>query len=130
MLLYFFKTQIRNIPDAQGTQLVASDYRVNLLISMIMDKYAEAKFDFAYQVSTIMSMTILTQFYGLSVSDDQKEKLVNGLTGIDPVEGGPFIADIPSLVFCLHLLRTETNIDKVREVVEALPRICQTTSRH
>ena len=67
-----------------------------------------------------MSMTILTQFYGLTVSDDQKEKLVNGLTGIDPVEGGPFIADIPSLVFCLHLLRTETNIDKVREVVEAL----------
>ena len=45
---------------------------------------------------------------------------MNGLTGIDPVEGGPFLADIPSLVFCLHLLRTETNIDKVREVVEAL----------
>ena len=67
-----------------------------------------------------MSITILTQFYDLKISDDQKERLVNGLTNINPAEGGPFLSDVPSLVFCLHLLKTETNQDKLREVVEGL----------
>ena len=42
------------------------------------------------------------------------------MTDINPAEGGPFLSDVPSLVFCLHLLKTDTSIEKVREVVEAL----------
>jgi hypothetical protein len=39
MLLYFFKTQIRNISDEQGQTLIKNDYRINLLIQMIFDQY-------------------------------------------------------------------------------------------
>ena len=79
MVLYFFKSAIRNVPDAQGKELVASDYRANLLIQMIFDRYSQSEIDFAYQVSTILSLSVLTQFYGLTISDDQKDKLVDGL---------------------------------------------------
>ena len=40
---------------------------------------------------------------------------------------GPFLADIPSLVFCLHLLSTEMNKDKVLESVEGLSMIYLST---
>ena len=86
---------------------------------MIFDKYDVSEVDFAYQVSTILSISILTQFYGLKITDDQKDKLVDGLITAKP-EIGPFLQDVPSLVFCLHLMTNEMNRDKILEAVEGL----------
>ena len=70
-------------------------------------------------MSTVLSIAVLTQFYGLKIADDHKEKLVDGLMTAKP-EIGPFLPDVPSLVFCLHLLRTDMNHDKILEAVEGL----------
>jgi len=42
---------------------------------MIMDRYS-ADVDFAYQVPTVLSLTMLNSFYGLELSFDQKDKLI------------------------------------------------------
>ena len=46
---------------------------------MIFDKYEPAEIEFAYQVSTVLSLSILTKFYGLELNADQKDKLIDGL---------------------------------------------------
>ena len=43
MFLYFFKTQIRNMSEAQGQALIRDDYRVNLLVQMIFNQYDPAE---------------------------------------------------------------------------------------
>lgn len=58
MLLYFFKTQVRELHDDSARQLLKSDFRVQALIGMIMDRYTP-NIDFAYQLSTVMSLTTL-----------------------------------------------------------------------
>ena len=123
MFLYFFKTQIRNMSDEDGQALIRSDYRVNLLVQMIFDQYEPTEVDFSYQVSTVLSMSILTKFYDLQLSDEQKDKLIEGLLliGDKQVAGdGSFIPEVPSLVFCLHLLVTQNNRNKVIEAVNNL----------
>jgi hypothetical protein len=52
MLLYFFKTQVREYQDDSARDLMKKDYRVQALIGMIMDRYTPNT-DFAYQMSTI-----------------------------------------------------------------------------
>ena len=79
MVLYFLKSAIRNLTDEEGKNLIAGDYRANLLIQLIFDKYGKTDVDIAYQISTILSLSVLTQFYGLKISDDQKDKLVDTL---------------------------------------------------
>ena len=79
MFLYFFKTQIRNMSDEDGAALIKKDYRVNLLVQMIFDKYEPTEIEFAYQVSTVLSMSILAKFYGLTLTSDQKDVLIDGL---------------------------------------------------
>jgi hypothetical protein len=66
-------------------------------------------------VSTILSLTILAEFYDLELTDDQKDKLVEGLVNLQPdaTSDGSFLPEIPSLVFCMHLLQTEANREKV-----------------
>ena len=71
MFLYFFKTQIRSLRDAEALHLIKSDYRVNLLIQMIFAQYEPDKVEFSYQVSTVLSLSILTEFYGLQLTVDQ-----------------------------------------------------------
>lgn len=46
MLLYFFKTQIKNLADVEGQDLIKKDYRVNLLVQMIFDQYDPATVEF------------------------------------------------------------------------------------
>ena len=58
MLLYFFKTQIRELSDESAKRLLANDYRVQALIEMIMDRYTPNT-DYTYQVSTIQALTTL-----------------------------------------------------------------------
>ena len=60
MFLYFFKSQIGNLTDEEGKNLIKKDYRVNLLVQMIFDKYEPSEVEFAYQVTTVLSMTILS----------------------------------------------------------------------
>lgn len=47
MLLYFLKTTIRELHEDSAKQLLRTDFRVNALIGMIMDKYT-CNTDFAY----------------------------------------------------------------------------------
>ena len=57
-------------------------------------------------------MSILAKFYNLQLNDEQKDKLVAGLALIGNshmTKDGSFLPEIPSLVFCLHLLQTENN---------------------
>ena len=56
--------------DEEATQLIKQDYRANLLVQMIFDKYEPAEIEFAYQVSTVLSLSILTKFYGLELNAD------------------------------------------------------------
>ena len=124
MFLYFFKTQMRNMGEAQGQALVRDDYRVNLLVQMIFNQYDPAQVEFAYQVSTVLSLSILTKFYGLELISDQKDILINGLLLLNSQGGnmgdGSFLPEIPSLVFCLHLLKTETNAQNLAAAVNNL----------
>ena len=46
---------------------------------MIFDQYKPDEIEMAYQVSTVLSLAIMTKFYGLELSNDQKDKLVDGL---------------------------------------------------
>ena len=62
MLLHFFKSTVREWQDDAANQLIQKDYRVQALVAMIMDLYTP-DVDFAYQVSTILSLTTLSQFY-------------------------------------------------------------------
>ena len=70
MLLYFFKQTIGNLSDQEATALIKKDYRVNLLVQMIFSQYEPANVEFAYQVTTVLSMTILSKFYGLELTSD------------------------------------------------------------
>ena len=119
MLLYFFKSQLKNLADERGQELIKNDYRVNLLVQMILDRYEPSSVEFQYQVSTVLSLSILTKFYNLELTSDQKDKLVTGLAQIDFKESsdGSFLPEIPSLVFCLHLLKTESNCEQVVKAV-------------
>ena len=90
---------------------------------MIMEQYNPAEIDFSYQVTTVLSLSILAKFYNLQLTDEQKDKLVNGLAlvGTSQVAGdGSFLPEIPSLVLCLHLLQTETNKSQLVEAVNNL----------
>lgn len=79
MFLYFFKSQIGNMDEAEARKLIRKDYRVNQLVQMIFDKYEPQDVEFAYQVTSVLSLTILSKFYGLTLSSDHKDKLVDGL---------------------------------------------------
>ena len=70
MFLYFFKSQIGNLTEEEGQELIKNDYRVNLLVQMIFSQYEPTKVEFAYQVTTTLSMTILSKFYGLQLTND------------------------------------------------------------
>ena len=83
MFLYFFKSQIGELDDEQAKELIKSDYRVNLLVQMIFDKYVPSEVEFTYQVTTVLSLAILNKFYDLELTSDQKEKLVEGLLLVD-----------------------------------------------
>ena len=93
---------------------------------MIFDRYDPSQIEFAYQVSSVLSLSILTKFYGLELTNEQKDKLVDGLALIGTQDGGAlagdgsFLPEIPSLVFCLHLLQTETNRERLAQVVNSL----------
>ena len=119
MLLYFLKSQLGNLEDEEAQELIKKDYRVNLLVQMIFDKYEPAEVEFSYQVTTVLSLSIMSKFYNLELSSDQKDKLIEGLLLLDGEQqastDGSFLPEIPSLVFCLHLLMTETNKPKVLE---------------
>lgn len=78
MLLHFFKTQIREWHDTSARDLLHKDYRVNALISMIMDRYS-VNTDFAYQMSTVLALTTLQSFYDFNLTDSWKDKLVESL---------------------------------------------------
>ena len=54
----------------EGIDLIKKDYRVNLLVSMIFDKYVPSEVEFAYQVTTVLSLAILSKFYGLPITND------------------------------------------------------------
>ena len=69
--------------DQEGIDLIKKDYRVNLLVSMIFDKYVPSEVEFAYQVTTVLSLAILSKFYGLPITNDQKDKLVEGILMVD-----------------------------------------------
>ena len=74
---------------------------------MIFDQYEPENIEFVYQVSTVLSLSILTKFYGLELTGDQKDKLLDGLLlleGSANLGDGSFLPEVPSLVFCLHLL--------------------------
>ena len=112
--------------DEEGQALIRQDYRVNLLVQMIMEQYNPAEIDFSYQVITVLSLSILAKFYNLQLTDEQKDKLVSGLAlvGTSQVAGdGSFLPEIPSLVLCLHLLQTESN--KSQQNFVKLQQICQ-----
>ena len=70
------------------------------------------------------SLTILTKWYDLQLTDDQKYKLVDGLLLVDDKlkksTDGSFLSEIPSLVLCMHWLMTEKNRGKICEVVRTL----------
>ena len=83
MFLYFFKSQIGELDDEQAKELIKSDYRVNLLVQMIFDKYVPSEVEFTYQVTTVLSLAILNKFYDLELTSDQKETLVEGLLLVD-----------------------------------------------
>ena len=48
MVLYFLKSAIRNLTDEEGKNLIAGDYRANLLIQLIFEKYGKTEVDIAY----------------------------------------------------------------------------------
>lgn len=73
MFLYFFKSQIGHLTEEEGQALIKQDYRVNLLVQMIFSQYEPSEVEFAYQVTTVLSMTILNKFYGLELTSDQKD---------------------------------------------------------
>lgn len=52
---------------------------MNLLVQMIFDQYVPSEVEFQYQVSTVLSLSILAKFYNLELTNDQKDKLVDGL---------------------------------------------------
>ena len=83
MLLYFLKSQLGNLEDEEAQELIKKDYRVNLLVQMIFDKYEPAEVEFSYQVTTVLSLSIMSKFYNLELSSDQKDKLVEGLLLLD-----------------------------------------------
>ena len=56
--------------EAQGQALIKNDYRVSLLVQMIFNQYDPAEVEFAYQVSTVLSLSILAKFYGLELTSD------------------------------------------------------------
>jgi hypothetical protein len=78
MLLYFFKTQVRDLADVSATHLVKTDFRLQALVDQIMKTYTP-NIDFAYQISTILSLTTLMSFYEFNVTDSWKDKLVESL---------------------------------------------------
>lgn len=122
MLLYFFKTQVREWHDESARDLLSKDYRVNALISMIMDRYT-VNTDFAYQMSTVISLTTLNSFYDLQLPDSWKDKLIECLVEAQlhkKEDGGAFITEVPSLIFALQGLTTQRNIEDVRSLVEGL----------
>jgi len=47
MLLYFFKTQVRELADVSATHLVKTDFRLQNLVDQIMKMYTP-NIDFAY----------------------------------------------------------------------------------
>ena len=66
---------------------------------------------------------MLTSFYGLELSNDHKDRLLDGLVHIDGTTSfrdGSFLPEIPSLVFCIHLLKTASNAEHVLEAVANL----------
>ena len=110
MLLYFLKTQVRELHDDSARQLLKSDFRVQALIGMIMDRYTP-NIDFAYQLSTVMSLTTLQSFFDLTLTDVWKNKLVECLSDANLAEreDGAFISEVPNLIFSLHGLETKDN---------------------
>lgn len=124
MLLYFFKTQVRELHDDSARQLLKSDFRVQALIGMIMDRYTP-NIDFAYQLSTVMSLTTLQSFFDLTLTDVWKNKLVEclALTDIAEQNGGAFVGEVPNLIFSLHGLETAENVDQLKSLVEDLSTI-------
>lgn len=121
MLLYFLKTHVRELHDDSARQLLKNDFRVQALIGMIMERYTP-NIDFAYQLSTVISLTTLQSFFDLSLTDTWKNKLVECLSDADIAEqeGGAFISEVPNLIFCLNGLSTSENIDSLRGLVEGL----------
>lgn len=118
MLLYFFKTTIREWQEESAKELIRTDYRINALIGMVMDKYT-SNTDFAYQLSTIQALTSLNTFYDLVLTDSWKDKLVDSLVE-SKFDSASFTSEIPSLLFSMQALATDRNIDDIRSLVEAL----------
>ena len=103
MLLHFFKATVREWQDDAARDLIRKDFRVNALVALIMDLYS-GDVDFAYQVSTILSLTTLNSFYDLQLTDRWKDKLVEGLKETrlrSESDGSSFIFELPSLIFSL-----------------------------
>jgi hypothetical protein len=118
MLLYFFKTTIREWQEESAKELMRTDYRINALIGMVMDRYT-SNTDFAYQLSTIQALTSLNTFYDLVLTDSWKDKLVDSLVE-SKFDSASFTSEIPSLLFSMQALVTDRNIDDIRTLVEAL----------
>lgn len=90
-----------------------------------MDRYTPNT-DYTYQVSTIQALTTLQSFYDLALTDRWKDLLVDCLAEShrrNPLEGGSFVTESPSLIFHLNGLATEKNIGKVRDLVEGLSHV-------
>jgi hypothetical protein len=120
MLLYFFKTLLREWHDDSAKEFIRKDYRANALVAMVMDLY-EGETDFAYQVSTILALTTLNSFYDLTLTDAWKDKLIDCLKETklkNEEDGGSFIHEVPSLIFALQGLATEHNLNDLRDLIQ------------
>ncbi len=60
-----------------------------------------------------MSLTTMQSFFDLHLTDVWKNKLVECLSDANIAEkdGGAFINEVPNLIFAMHGLETEDNID-------------------
>ena len=120
IFLHFFKSHLRDLDDKDIGELIETDFRVKQLVSMIFDKYEAVKktLEFTYQVSAIHSLAFLHKMYGLELTEDNKDLLVEALYYSRPEENGAILPEVPSLVFMLHALLTEGNSDRMSDVVE------------
>jgi hypothetical protein len=105
-MLHFFKAHLRDLHDQDIAELLETDFRVKQIVATIFEKYEDAKktLEFTYQVSAIHSLAFLHKMYGLELSEDNKDLLVEALSLSRPEENGAILPEVPSLVFMLHAL--------------------------
>jgi len=52
-------------------ELIARDFRVQNMVDMLFERYSP-QVDFGYQVSTVLALSLLHNFYNLPLTDSQK----------------------------------------------------------